>query len=398
MMVLWFYEITEDTVQKVRYVDEYISCIWTRRYYSCGDFELQMVLDDSMISADSDTRIQCGQFVMRPDDETVMMVEKISIASSIGSASTITISGRSAEALLDRRVLMTPLSTSSNGITLQVYISMMLYYCFGSAKNSGRAWRVSNRILADSMNESALIDDNYDDGTTAGLTISDLGISTLARDTYSGTVYEILCGLAETANFGFKMKWDADNEYFALYLYSGRDKASEVCFAEDMYTLLDASYEQDTESYKNACIVYTENDSGGISGRNYVMNINTTASGQLLTEMQSWLEECNGLNCNETAVLQSNSESDDSGSVATETFADCCQTTAFSGTAITSGQYTYKEDWDVGDTVLIRSQIGVSGEAKVLTVVESDDNTGTTITPTFSDTTNISLSTTEEEE
>ena len=57
--------------------------------------------------------------------------------------------------------------------------------------------------------------------------------------------------------------------------------------------------------------------------------------------------------------------------------------TSFSGEVITSMGYKYKEDYNLGDIVNIVNEFGVSINARITEVIESQDDNGYTIEPTF---------------
>lgn len=55
--------------------------------------------------------------------------------------------------------------------------------------------------------------------------------------------------------------------------------------------------------------------------------------------------------------------------------------TVFEGTAIPEMQYKYKEDYDLGDLVNIRTSYGISATARITEVVEVSDENGYRIEP-----------------
>ena len=55
--------------------------------------------------------------------------------------------------------------------------------------------------------------------------------------------------------------------------------------------------------------------------------------------------------------------------------------TTFEGTAIPEMQYAYKEDYNLGDLVRIRTDYGISAEARITEVIEVSDENGYSIEP-----------------
>lgn len=56
-----------------------------------------------------------------------------------------------------------------------------------------------------------------------------------------------------------------------------------------------------------------------------------------------------------------------------------------SGEVDTTLQFIYRRDWDLGDLVSIENEYGMKANARVLEVIEADDENGYRVTPTFSD-------------
>ena len=57
----------------------------------------------------------------------------------------------------------------------------------------------------------------------------------------------------------------------------------------------------------------------------------------------------------------------------------------YTGEVDTTLQFIYRRDWDLGDLVSIENEYGMKANARVLEVIEADDENGYRVTPTFSD-------------
>lgn len=57
----------------------------------------------------------------------------------------------------------------------------------------------------------------------------------------------------------------------------------------------------------------------------------------------------------------------------------------FSGEVDTNFQFIYRRDWDLGDMVTIENEYGVKANARIIEVIETDDENGYKIIPTFSE-------------
>ncbi|MBQ1859448.1 MAG: hypothetical protein II140_06285, partial [Paludibacteraceae bacterium] len=57
-------------------MDNYRSLIWTKRYFTSGDFELYLCADKKLLDY-----LKIDNMLMRDNDDTVMIIEKIQITS-----------------------------------------------------------------------------------------------------------------------------------------------------------------------------------------------------------------------------------------------------------------------------------------------------------------------------
>ena len=81
-------------------IDTYDSVIWTKRCFSTGDFELYLPATPKNI-----TLLQVGNYIYRSDDDTVMIIEKVQITTDYENGNYLTVSGRSLESILARRII-----------------------------------------------------------------------------------------------------------------------------------------------------------------------------------------------------------------------------------------------------------------------------------------------------
>lgn len=86
-------------------IDMYTSIIWTDRYSSSGDFELRVPCTTENKKIFDDT-----VYITQDKSDRVMVLEKRQIKTRVDKSDEYIISGRSAETLLDRRVIMGSMS------------------------------------------------------------------------------------------------------------------------------------------------------------------------------------------------------------------------------------------------------------------------------------------------
>ena len=87
------------------------SIIWHSVYYGVGDFQIYIRLTDAL------QIISDARYITRIDNDEVGVIESILIADDIENGKMLTVSGRFAKSLLDRRIIFN-LSGTSNKATI----------------------------------------------------------------------------------------------------------------------------------------------------------------------------------------------------------------------------------------------------------------------------------------
>lgn len=87
--------------KNTRIVDAFSSFIWNDVYIGCGDFELRFPMVEGALGG-----IELGRYLTNLQSDRYMVVEGIEMKTSVEEGNTVTISGRSLESLLDRRVVL----------------------------------------------------------------------------------------------------------------------------------------------------------------------------------------------------------------------------------------------------------------------------------------------------
>lgn len=93
-------------------VDNYSSAIFTSRYWECGDFELYIKANRKSLEI-----LQPNYYIRRENDTYIYVIETIQLNTSQEDGDFLTITGRSSESILDRRVLYNHRKGSNSGTT-----------------------------------------------------------------------------------------------------------------------------------------------------------------------------------------------------------------------------------------------------------------------------------------
>lgn len=94
------FNVHDQTGTWVGIVETPASAIWTRRYQQPGDFELYMPATAEMLAL-----LAADCYITRDDAPEVMIIERVEIRTDADEGNYILVSGRGAEALMDRRII-----------------------------------------------------------------------------------------------------------------------------------------------------------------------------------------------------------------------------------------------------------------------------------------------------
>lgn len=240
-------------------IDTYKSMIWTDRYYECGDFELYTAMTPTILNT-----IKQGYYLSRLDSEHVMIIEKILINSTVEDGDMLTVTGRSIESILDRRVIWGQKTLNGN---LQEGIKTLLMENVISPSNANR--KIPNFIFEAST-----------DPAITGLTID---------AQYTGdNLYDVIQAICAEREIGFKVTLN-DSKQFVFKLYAGVDRSYEqtentyVIFSSRFDNLISSNYMESKSSLKNVTLVGGEGEG---SARRYtaVGNVSGLDRRELFTD------------------------------------------------------------------------------------------------------------------
>lgn len=228
--------VLDTDLETVDIVDTYKSLIWTDRYQECGDFEICMAMSPKVAAL-----MKPDYYIWRKDSPHLMIIESISIAGSEDEGDVATITGRSLESILDRRVIWGLKVLKGN---LQDAIETLLNECIISPSKPER--KISNFIFEAS-------DDPY-------VTMHEI------EGQYTGdNLYEVITNLCAERGIGFQITLN-DSKQFVFRLYSGTDRSYDqitypsVIFSNEFNNLVDSTYTESKSELKNVTLVGGEGE------------------------------------------------------------------------------------------------------------------------------------------
>lgn len=349
--------VLDTNLDAVSIIDVYESFIWTDRYYEYGDFELYTTMTDTILDF-----IKQDYYLVNRESDHVMIVEKIKIDSDTENGNHITVTGRSLESILDRRIIWGQKTISGN---LQNGIKTLLNETIISPSDSNR--KISNFIFEAST-----------DTAITGLTI---------EAQYTGdNLYDVISKICSERSIGFKVTLN-DLKQFVFKLYAGLDRSYEqtinpyVVFSPKFENIINSNYIESKSAMKNITLIGGEGEG---SARRY----STVGSGTGLNrreiftdarDISSEVTDENGqqstlTNAEYVALLQQRGK---------ETLAENTDTTFFEGQVETTIMFKYGEDFFNGDVVQIANEYGHKTKARIIEIVMSENEEEISVYPTF---------------
>lgn len=340
--------VMNTSFERLGVIDDYISLIWSTRYYSCGDFELCLSINNKSISM-----IKKGYYIMREDDDQVGIVEDIKLQRREDLKEMMIVSGRFLSSIVGRRIIEKQTQVSG---TPQACIQKL-------------------------MNENAI------NPSTSARKLPNLSFSSSVSQTqrmqaqYTGkNLLETIENICLEYGIGFKTIL-TDDYKFVFQLYEGVDHSYNqsvnpyVIFSDEYDNLLSSEYE---ENYLNVAT-----------------DVLVAGEGEGLDRKTIWAYDQVNSGLNRYEIYQdARNVRTNEGEISDEVYYEQLRqdglesitkfTQAFNGT-VYFGSIEYKKDINIGDICVIENKRwGLGINARLVEVIESVAESGEySIVPTF---------------
>ena len=345
----------------VAVIDRYSSLIWTDRYDNCGDFEISLPYEPKWSEV-----LRKDYFCRTTYSDHWAVIEKIEESKEEDGPLMMTVSGRSLESILERRVVIgkTEFGSDEQHVSVQSSIISLLISNIISPSNPKRRIGNFTYILS---------------GDT------DVMSKTFAESYDGDDLLSIIEGICEDKHLGFKITVSASNQ-FIFELYSGKKR--NVIFSTDYDILKSSNYFTSTEEYRNVMFVLLENEtyisvySGGGSEPSGLNRREVYESDSKMEDVELYETQVNNkliVGLNKT----SSSKSQIQAKALKKLKRDYKIQTGFEGEIVSDNMYRYGIDYYVGDRVQFKDMFGNMDSVYISEVVISNDENGLTILPTF---------------
>lgn len=345
--------VLDSSAQILDMIDTFESNIWTVQYFDTNDFELVVPATDKNIDLLQKDRLLC-----RDKDrdggtwQNVMIIENIKIVADWEDGNQMTVSGRGLKSIVGRRVIW-----KQTNLTGKVETGIRQIITENIISPDDEKRKIDNFIL----DEPAGITDTFD-------------IQARGED-----LDEWITSACQTYGIG----WDVyiKDGKFVFKLYKGLDRSYNqknrlpVVFSDEFDNLLASTYTYERAEFKNAALIGGEGegvnqrtttigDSSGLERYEaYIDGSSVSSNGTIITEEQYY------------KMLQDYAKDE----LNTTSF-----TESFEGNVIPDGNYILNQDYFLGDTVQVINEYGISATPRIVEIIESEDQNGTSIVPTFS--------------
>lgn len=333
--------VLDKTLTPIKVIDAYKSLIWTVRYYQAGDFELYLPASNEMLAI-----LTMGRYLVRPDNDRVMIIKKIEIQTDVENGNFFIVSGPSAEILLNSRIVWS--QTNLNGNAEECVYDL-----------------VNENIISPEIPERAIPNfklrapNNFTEKMTMQVT--------------GDKVDDAVKSICIANHWGWKVTLD-EQKNFVFGLFKGKE--NNVVFSPENDNLINSKYHCDITNVANTALVAGEGE--GTARKTCAIG---TASGIDRIEIYVDARDISS-NDGEIDTTQYHELLAQRGH---EKLNETVMTESFEGEVEPNMTYKYKEDYDIGDLVRIKNEYGIEAESRIIEIIESYDETGYRVIPTFAD-------------
>ena len=370
VLYLWRYVPTDNYLEEEPYykcemaIADAHSLVWCERYQTPGEFVLKIKATPELLQffANNET------LITRQDTKRAMIPETIELKTSAKLGDYLTISGRSVESILTRRAI-------TQTYTLEGDVCLIIDNLI--KENAGNYWYYnSDSEHSEKLEKLKFINllERYGQYKCGVLTKAQPIGQNL------GTFVYDLCA---AAGIGFGIDW-VDGK-FKYYPYRGANRSihqtqrTPVIFSEEFGNLGETVFSIMKQTAYTRIVVGGEGE--GKNRKFGVANKSDRYGGMLLREK---FIDSSKVSSNSSGV-SSDSYIALLDSIAKSELDASAETVNLDAEALPGGQYEYRKDYNLGDTVTVRNSYGITGDVIVTEVVESMDSSGLKVVPKFTE-------------
>ena len=330
-------------------IDYFKSIEWVKRYCDTGDFVLNVVANAHTVQI-----LKERNYIAREDDEKIYQIEKIYLKSDADEGDVLNISGRSIEKILAQRIIWKQTSTTG-GETAEDFIRRIITE--NAINPTDKKRKIQNLTLGKRMGFSEKLEKQ------------------LTGDNLLTAIKEI----CNTYQYGFEIVMNEVGE-LVFNLYKGEDRSYRqnknpfVIFSEDFDNVINSEYEYDETNITNVALI-------GGEGEGNERRFQTIGNNEGMDRYELFVDAKDvSSNNGEISTSEYNNMLLERGKekIAENTFIE-----TYSGEIENTNTYVYKKDYELGDIVQIVDKFGIESAARILEIIESENENGKRIVATY---------------
>lgn len=347
--------VLDESFEIVGIIDEYISCIWTTRYFTHGDFELYVSADEELLDL-----LQTNRYIVRENDideagyHNVMIIRNIEITTDAENGDHLIVTGYALKSIINRRII--PNQTVLND-TVESCIQQL----------------INENIINPDINARKV--NNFIFGIN-----SIINTYTMKQQITGKNLGEAITDICTTYGYGYDVY--INNGNFVFNIYEGTDRSYDqvinpyVVISSQYDNLLSSDYKVNTDNFANVAVVAGEGEG---TARKKV----TVGDAEGLDRYEVWVDSRNtSTNDGEISDEEYEELLEQEG---TEKLSELQPTTSFTGEIDSTINYVFNRDYFLGDIVQVENDYGIRAKTRIIEIIESDSETGYEIIPTFSE-------------
>lgn len=335
-------------------VEIYDSMIWTERFWEAGDFEIYVPASIGV----HDMYLE-DYYLWSSDSDRLMIIEEVLDKSDVEDGSFTTITGRSLESILERRIIWN-----------QTVLT-------GNFQNGIKKLLDENAIVPTDVTRKI-----------PGLrfvTSLDPAVTSLTIDAqYMGdNLYEAIVDLCKEKKIGFKIIMPTDGDLIFM-LYAGLDRTYEqllnprVVFSPNFDNLAESSFLKSMLSHKTVNLVAGEGEG---AAKKHTMVARPEGGGTGLSRREMYTE-ASGVSSNNGAIPDA-TYYQQLAQKGLEELAKNTRKRVFDGKIENLPDLKYTEHFYLGDIVQVENEFGASGRSRITEFIRSHSKTAVEAYPTL---------------
>lgn len=427
--------VLDKDLQQIKVIDSYTSLIWANRYNEVGDCELYIEATDENLKV-----LRKGNYLSRHDDEMVCRIEKVELDTDTENGNYIIVTGYDCKKIVDQRVIWGQSNVDGN---VEDYIRDLVYKSLVSPNLSAR--QITNSqgrsifYLGDKANFTEVTSEQ-NSYNNIGQKVRDFcqkygwGYKVIVDNTvnnfyfllYKGTDRSDLVIFSPEYENLSSSKYVTDSSNIAnVALVAGEGEGSDRARNVSGYDegldrneiFVDARDVSRTIKWSDLTALYPTTDQGGhgyiyitspqqaITYKMDIIDIQIVDSNQL-TELKIAYPNGKEITKNgnkyyqiyDVIIADLTSDTPASGDDVIlrdvvysvyllnrgyEKLAEYGTVESFDGTVEPTTTFVYKSDYFLGDLVTVRNEYGIEAKARIVEIVEVNDDNGYSVEPKF---------------